>query len=269
MVVKIRVENVSFSYDSVKVLKDITFEVDNEILGIIGPNGSGKTTLLKCISSILKPRTGTIMLDNNELFTLNRKEIARSIGVVPQTASITFPLTVIDIVLMGRNPHKKRLEFETEKDIRIAENSLKATGIRHLANRLITELSGGELQKVIVARALAQEPKILLLDEPTAHLDINHQLEILEFIRNLNTEEKITVISVFHDLNLAARFCDKLILLNQGKIYSIGNIDEVLIAENIRNVYNVNVNIEQHPVTGRPNIILISHVNNEEKHVRT
>ncbi len=267
MVVKIRVENVSFNYDSIKALENITFEIDKNILGIIGPNGSGKTTLLKCISSILKPVTGTILLDNNELSTLNRKEIAKIIGVVPQTANITFPLTVIDIVLMGRNPHKKRLEFETEKDIRIAENSLKATGIHHLANRLITELSGGELQKVIVARALAQEPKILLLDEPTAHLDIHYQLEILEFIRNLNAEKKLTVISVFHDLNLAARFCDKLILLNDGKIYSIGNTDEVLIAENIRNVYKVNVKIEKHPVTGRPNVILISPVNNGDSYV--
>ncbi|RLF43972.1 MAG: ABC transporter [Thermoplasmata archaeon] len=257
MVVKIKVRNISFAYDSIEALKDVTFEVKKEILGIIGPNGSGKTTLLKCIAGVLKSE-GAILIDDMQINMLDRKEIAKKMGVVPQATIITFPLTVLDIVLMGRNPYKKKLEFITEQDIKIAENAMKATGIYHLAHRLVTELSGGELQKVIIARALAQEPEILLLDEPTSHLDVSHQLEILGFIKKLAIEKELTVIAVFHDLNLAANFCDKLMLLNKGKIFAIGNVEEVITSENIRKVYNVNVEIIKHPVTKKPNVILIS-----------
>lgn len=256
---KLKIKNITFYYESLKALEEVTFEAkDGEILGIIGPNGSGKTTLLKCINLILKPKIGTILINEADVSKLSRREIAKKIGMTPQISSKLFPFTVLDLVLMGRTPHLGRFEGESRRDLDIVKEAMKLTNIEPLANRLIDELSGGEFQRVIIARALAQEPDILLLDEPTLHLDINHQLEIMELIRKLAKNRGLTAIVVSHDLNLAARFCDRLLLLNSGKIYAFGSPKEVLSPEKIRKVYHINVKVNHHPESKSPNIILLS-----------
>jgi iron complex transport system ATP-binding protein len=237
-------------YASVKVLENIKFSVrEHEFLGIMGPNGSGKTTLLRCISRILKPKIGTVLLESKDIYKLKPKETAKKIAMVPQRGLTTnFPFIALDLVLMARTPHLGLLEYENTKDIEIAREAMRITHTLQLAHRAISELSGGELQRVIIARALAQEPKVLLLDEPTLHLDIQCQLEILELIKNL-VKEKLAVVAVFHDLNLASQYCNKLILLNNKKIVSAGLPEEVLTPENIKKVYNIDALVRRHPIT--------------------
>lgn len=248
------INNVTFSYNSTNVLQNITFRAEEgEIIGIIGPNGAGKSTLLKCINFSLKPKGGAILIDNKNLFQLDRKEIARNIGVVPQNLGINFPFTAFDIVLMGRTPYLGQIDRESLDDIRIAKEAMKITNTEHLAERSIDEISGGERQRVIIARALAQQPKILLLDEPTLHLDINHQLDILELAKELARNTKMIVILVSHDLNLSSRYSDKLILLQSGKIFAIGKPEEVITKENMMDIYRIeiemNYNTEIKPFT--------------------
>jgi len=256
---KVSVHGVTFFYGSIRALDNVTFEVhEGEILGVTGPNGSGKTTLLKCINGVLRPRMGSVLINEVDLLQLDRKEVAKRIGVVPQGNGMFFPFTVLDVVLMGRTPHLGRLERETAKDLEIAENAMRLTNTLHLADRFIDEISGGERQRVFIARALAQEPKILLLDEPTSHLDLCHQLEILELIRELAKNKGLTVIMVSHDLALASRYCDKLLLLSSGRIYSAGSPSDVLTRENIRNVYKIDVEVEYNERTKSMNIIPIS-----------
>jgi ABC-type cobalamin/Fe3+-siderophores transport systems, ATPase components len=250
---KLIVENICFNYMSSRILEDITFRVKSgESLGIMGPNGAGKTTLLRCISSTLKPHCGTILIDKNDVKSLSRREIAKNMGVVPQTSRIDFGFAVFEIVLMGRTPHITGM-FESLEDYEIARNAMELTNITHLAKRTFDELSGGEKQRVIIARALAQQPKILLLDEPTTHLDISCQFEILNLVKSLS--KNIVVISVFHDLNLAAHYCDNLMLLNGHKIVSMGSPENVLTPENIKRVYGVDVLIKRNPFTNTPYII--------------
>jgi len=204
-------------------------------------NGTGKSTLLKCINLSLKPKGGVILIDNRNLFELDRKEIARNIGVVPQNSAINFPFTAFDIVLMGRTPYLGQINRESLDDIRIAKEAMEITNTEHLAERPIDEISGGERQRVIIARALAQQPKILLLDEPTLHLDINHQLDILELAKELARKNKLVVVLVSHDINLSSRYSDKLVLLQSGKIFAIGKPEEVITKENMRDIYNIEV----------------------------
>lgn len=240
-----------------KVLNDISFELEEgEVLGIIGPNGSGKTTLLRCINMNLEPESGTILIDGRNILELDRREIARHIGVVPQSAATDFPFTVLSVVLMGRTPWLDRFSGESSRDIEIARNAMEITGTLHLAARSIDELSGGERQRVIIARALAQQPGILLLDEPTLHLDIKHKLGILELVRRLSREKGLMVILVSHDLDLAARYSDRLLLLNNGTIFSTGPPGDVITAENIREVYGVSAEIVHGSLTGMPHVIL-------------
>lgn len=256
---ELRILSLSFCYDSIEALKDVSLQVNSgEILGIIGPNGSGKTTLLKCINKKLNFRVGTVLIDSRNVLEMSRKEIARNIGVVPQISSVSFPFTVFDIVLMGRYPHTKRFTGETEKDIAITQHCLELTGIKYLSSRPVTEISGGEYQKVIIARALAQEPKILLLDEPTLHLDISHQIEILDLVRNLAQEKKLVIVIVLHDLNLAVRYSDRILILNKGKIFASGTPEEVINADNIREVYGVEVEINRSDREGYLNIVPLS-----------
>lgn len=258
---KLKIRGLDFSYDSVKALESVSLEAnEGEILGVIGPNGSGKTTLLKCINLTLKPKAGVVLIGEEEVLNMERKKIAREVAIVPQSSSISFPFTVLDVVLMGRIPHLSRLGREGERDLKVVEEAMRATDTLSFANRLIDELSGGELQRVIIARALAQEPSILLLDEPTLHLDINHQLEILKLIRKLTGEEGLATIMVSHDLNLAARYSDKLLLLNAGRVYSAGSIGEVLTPENIKNTYKVKVEVRHHEATKSYNVILLSSI---------
>ena len=260
---QLKVRDISFYYDSFKAVDRVSFEVESGlILGIVGPNGSGKTTLLRCINKALKPEAGTVFLDDVNLILTKQKEIAQKIGVVPQNSISRFPFTVFDIVLMGRFPHLSRFEKETEKDFNIVQRCLKLAGVEQLASRLITEISGGEHQKVIVARALAQEPQVLLLDEPTLHLDINHQLELLELLSILAKKEGLIVVMVSHDLNLAARYSNRIMILKEGKIFRAGLPKEVLTCQCIKEVYGIETEITQGPATGLFNIIPVSTIRN-------
>jgi iron complex transport system ATP-binding protein len=233
------VQNVTFSYRSTPSLSRVSLKLEeSEILGMIGPNGSGKTTLLKCINKILQPKQGTIVLDNQEIKKLSRLEVAKHIGYVPQSsANNPNALSVFEVVMMGRRPH---ITWQSsEKDTEKVWTALKMLNIESLALRDFYELSGGEQQKVLIARAAAQEAKILLLDEPTSSLDIRHQLEVMNLIRKLVAKEKLSAALAIHDLNLAARFCDKIVMMKRGEIFATGEATTVLTPENIRAVYGV------------------------------
>ena len=237
-------------YGSVKVLENVSFTIGSgELVGLLGPNGSGKTTLLKAISGALRPKAGAVYLNEAEIFGMKSREVARNIAVVPQNTDVNFDFTALDIVLMGRHPHLSRFKLEGEKDLTVAKNAMELTNTWHLAERRISELSGGERQRVVIARALAQEPKVLLLDEPTTHLDINSQLEIMDLLKELCIQRGLILLTVFHDFNLAARYCDAIILLNKGKIVSIGRVDEALTSENIKKVFQVDAVVKKHPLT--------------------
>jgi iron complex transport system ATP-binding protein len=237
---RLSVQGIEFAYNSVPVLKDVAFEAkEGEIIGVLGPNGSGKTTLLRCMNRALSPSKGTVMVEDKEIGSMSRKEIASEMAVVPQNCVITFPFTALEVVMMGRNPSMDRFQREAKEDIEIVKRSMDATSVSGLAGRSMNQLSGGERQRVIIARALAQQPKIMLLDEPTLHLDVNHQMEIMELVKELANREKLTVIMVSHDLNLAARYCDKLILLSEGKVLSAGKVPEVLTQDNVEKVFKI------------------------------
>jgi iron complex transport system ATP-binding protein len=248
----LEIKDVDAYYGSVKVLESVDFSAaQGELLGILGPNGSGKTTLLRTIARILKPRTGAILLDGKHVLQMKDKEFSRTFATVPQDTAINFEFSALDIVLMGRNPHLKRLELESEKDIAIARRCMELTNCWQLAERPVTELSGGERQLVIIARALTQEPRVLLLDEPTSHLDINYQIEIMELLKHLTSHESLIIIAVIHDLNLAAQYCDRLVLLRNGTIIAIGSQYEVLTAENIKAAFGADVIVKRHEMTSQ------------------
>jgi len=235
---KLRINKLSFNYKSIVALKDVDLKLDlNEVLSIVGPNGSGKSTLLKCIDRILKPKQGAVLIDGRDVASIRLDELSKIIGYVPQTSTSTFPFTVFDIVLMGRKPYIRW--SVTEKDREVVAEILNYLGISALAARYLNELSGGEQQKVIVARALAQQPQILLLDEPTSNLDIKHQLEVLGIIKGLSRSRQLSVVMAMHDLNLASRFSDKMIMLKQGSIFAVGTPKSVITEENIESVYGV------------------------------
>jgi iron complex transport system ATP-binding protein len=257
--VLLNVDGVECRYGSVKVLEDVNLSVKGgDFLGILGPNGSGKTTLLKSISRILKPHKGTILLNETDIYSLKSVDVAKQMAVVPQETSIGFNFSALDIVLMGRNPHMKRFQMESEKDMAVARKVMNLTNIWHLAERPINELSGGEKQRVIIARALAQEPKILLLDEPLTHLDIMNQLEIMDLVKDLCVKEKLVVLAVFHDFNLAARYCNSAIMLKDNKIFAAGSLTDVLTSENIKSVFNVDAIVQKHLVTNSVFVVPLS-----------
>jgi iron complex transport system ATP-binding protein len=257
--VYLNVDGVECRYGSIKVLEDVNLRVeDGDFVGILGPNGSGKTTLLKSISRILKPHKGTILLNEADIYSLKSVEVAKQLAVVPQDTSIGFNFAALDIVLMGRNPHMKRFQMESEKDMAIARKVMNLTNIWHLAERPINELSGGEKQRVIIARALAQEPKILLLDEPLTHLDIINQLEIMDLVKELCVKEKLIVLAVFHDFNLAARYCNSAIMLKNNRVFAAGNLTDVLTSENIKSVFHVDAIVKKHLVTNSIFVIPLS-----------
>lgn len=248
----LEIKDVDAYYGCVQVLEGVDFNAaQGELLGIIGPNGSGKTTLLRAIARILKPKTGAILLDGKAVMQMKDKEFSRKFAAVPQDTTIQFDFSALDVVLMGRTPHLGRLELESEKDIDIARRCMELTNCWHLAERPVTELSGGERQLVIIARALTQEPKVLLLDEPTSHLDINYQIEIMGLLKHLTLHDGLIIIAVIHDLNLAAQYCDRLALLRDGKIVSLGTQYEVLTAENIKNAFGADVIVKWHEVTNQ------------------
>ena len=250
----VEVIGIDVSYGAKKILETISLHVEKgEILGIIGPNGAGKTPLIKAMSRIVAPENGEIHLNDRNLDSFSFRELAQKIAVVPQGFSISFDYTVRDVVMMGRHPYIGRLSSATPRDLEICDHVMRLANVTHLAASSVNEISGGERQRVLIARALAQEPRILLLDEATSNLDISHRIEILNIIRDLSTE--VTVISVFHDLNLAAYYCDRLIMLKDRRVFAAGEPQDVLTQETIHAVYGIDVLVKTHPLTGKPYIL--------------
>lgn len=237
---KISAEQIAVSYGKQHILKDASISARaKEFVGIIGPNGSGKSTLLKCIYRVLKPDRGCVCLGQEELLHMPYKESAKKMAVVAQHNYYNFDFSVREVVLMGRTPHKKALERDNAKDYRIVEEALETVGMTAFAERSFSTLSGGEQQRVILARALAQQTECLILDEPTNHLDITHQLQLMKLVKQLG----VTVISAIHDLNIAASFCDRLYALREGQIVGAGTPEEVLTRKFIREIYQVETEI--------------------------
>jgi len=224
----------------------------------VGPNGSGKSTLVRALSRVLRPISGRAMLDAVDIYEMTANELARRLAVVAQDYTVAFDFAVRDIVLMGRAPHLSRFGVERPQDYKIAEEAMGLTHTLVFADRPITSLSGGERQRCMIARALAQQPSVLLLDEPIAHLDINHQIEILDLARRLTTERGLATIVVLHDLNLASQYCDQLVLVSQGKVVAEGKPQDVVTEARIRVAYGTDVHVRQHPTTGRPYVTLVS-----------
>lgn len=252
------IHDVRVSYGAIEALRGATFQVEpGDLVGIIGPNGSGKSTLLKTVARVLQPDAGAVLLEGINLQERDTREIARIVGVVPQESPIVFDFSTLEVVLMGRSPHLGRFQMESEQDLATARRAMELTDTVHLADRPITALSGGEKQRVIIARALAQEPRILLLDEPTTALDINHQIEIMDIVTRLNRDQGVTILVVFHDLNLAAQYCDYLVALTEGTVFAIGPPAEVLTEDNVRDIYQAPVLVGTHPTTGRPQVSLL------------
>ena len=233
-------ENIRLSYGAQEILKGVSINGNTgEFIGIIGPNGSGKSTLLKCIYRILKPHAGQVFLDGEELSGISIRNSAKKMAVVAQHNYYNFDFSVMEVVLMGRAPHKKTMERDNAKVFQIAQKALETVEMEGFANRSFSTLSGGEQQRVILARALAQQTPCLILDEPTNHLDITHQIQLMKIVKNL----KVTVISAVHDLNIAAMFCDRLYVLQDGEIVGQGTPQEVLTAEFIKKIYRVETEI--------------------------
>lgn len=236
----IKAENINITLEKNNILKGINIEVDNkEVVGIIGPNGSGKSTFLKCIYRVLKPSDGAILLDKVDIKDMTVKESSKRLAVLSQHNNYNFDFTVKDIVLMGRSPHKKFMERDNKEDYDIVNDALKKVEMLEFKDRSFQSLSGGEQQRVILARALAQQPQCLILDEPTNHLDIKYQLQLMRIVKNLNIE----VIAAIHDLNIAAMYCDKIYVLKDGEIIKYGNPKEVLTQKLIKEVYEVDAEV--------------------------
>ena len=239
---ELKIDNVCFSYSSVPVLNNISLDLkENELVSILGPNGVGKSTLIHCINRILSPTSGTVLIDGKDVSEIKLKELAKQIGYVPYSANDSFPLSVIDTVLIGRHPHTKWGTLD--KDLDIVYDTLKMLGISHLAMRAFNELSAGQHQKVMLARGLVQEPVILLLDEPTSNLDVRHQLDVTKMLKRLAKEKNILIIMISHDINIAAKYSDKIILMHEGCIFDIGTPAEVITADNLKTVYGVTAEI--------------------------
>ena len=247
------VESLSFCYGKRPILDELNFTVPTgEITGIIGPNGSGKTTLLKCLNKSLTPTKGRITFMGQDLTGIKLRTLARLMGVVPQQWETPFAFTVREVVMMGRFPYFRRWAGERQEDRAVVKEAMMVTNTWELADRFITELSGGERQRVLIAQALAQTPRLLFLDEPTSHLDVNQTLEICTLLANLIRTKGLTVLAVFHDLNLAARYCQRLIMLKEGRIYAQGAPEEVLSGPNVSAVFGVETVVGSEPFTGRP-----------------
>ena len=265
----IEVEGLSFRYRTTEgrgrvwTLDHLSFHVDaGEILGIAGPNGSGKSSLLKIISGLLPAGEGDVRLGGRSLGKRSQMDIARLVAVVPQEYTQVFPFTVAETVLMGRFPHRTArwwsmgIGDETANDLARVQDAMVDTDVLSLADRLVSDLSGGERQRVMIARALAQEPNILLLDEPTAFLDINHQIDICSLIGQLRAERRLTVVLVSHDLNVASQYCDRVLMLKEGGLCRIGSPEETIRPDVLRMVYGCDVVVDAHPQTGRPRVTM-------------
>lgn len=242
----IQTENVGFSYDGTEVLRGIDMSVGRgKWVGLLGANGAGKSTLLKIISGILNPKTGRVFYNRREIKNLDRRETAKKIAYVPQNPNFGFPFTVAEVAIMGRAPYFGKFEFERDIDREVALGTLEAAGISHLENRLVTEISGGEKQLVSLARALAQEPEIMVLDEPLTFLDLKHRTEVMKLLLRLKAEKNISVISATHDIFSGLFYFDEIIMLKDGKIFAAGNAEEVVREEIFAAVYGIDVTVRK------------------------
>src|SRR6185436_9826969 len=250
------VTDITFAYSTLRavpqrVLDDVSLQVQRgSVVGLLGPNGSGKTTLLKIIAGVLKAPSGRVLIDGQAIEQLTRRDLARRLAVVPQETHSTFDFSVIDMVLMGRYPHLGTFELEGASDQAIAREALAATGTTSLELRRFATLSGGEKQRVVIASALAQASDMLLLDEPTASLDLGYQFDITALLRRLNVERGTTMIVSTHDLNLAAALCERIVLLKEGRVIAQGSTKDTLTAENIRVLYDVDADVQFHSRAG-------------------
>lgn len=260
----IELSGVTYGYGSEPAVLDVSFSVGRgEFLGIIGPNGSGKSTLMRLLSGVLSPWRGQIRFDGRPVSEYTRRELCRRVAVVPQETKIDFPFSVTEVVLFGRTPHLGGFAFEGDSDLRAAERAMARTQTGHLARRAITQLSGGERQRVILARALAQEPSFLLLDEPGAFLDIRHEVEMYDLLRELQAEG-MTILTVLHDLNLAALYCDRVALLDRGRLEQIGTPEEVLTYATLTRVYGTEIYVHKNDITGGLNILPLNREQRDE-----
>ena len=253
----ISAQNLAYEVGGKMLLGGVDLQADRgQLVGLIGPNGAGKTTLLRTISGILRYSQGSVRLEGSDLMSLSPRGVAAAIALVPQIAPYTYGFTSIELVLMGRYPHLGRFEIEGREDDRIARDAMRLTETEQFAGRTLDTLSGGERQRVFVARALAQQPRILLMDEPTANLDVLHQLKVFDLVRRL-VGDGLTAVAAIHDLNMAARYCDKLVLLSGGRVLAEGSPDEVLTPETIESAFGVKSAVYQDPITGSLAISLI------------
>lgn len=254
----IEIKGLGYSYGNSVVLKDLSFSVPKgEFFVIIGPNGSGKTTLMKVISGIMRPQNGQLEIFGCDIKTYSRKGLAKTIAFVPQMAQVDFPFSVMEVILLGRSPHLGVLGLEQERDLMIAEQAMSFTGVKYLANRRMDQLSGGEIQRVFIARAICQEPQIMLLDEPTASLDLAHQIRVMDLMERLKQEKGITVVMVSHDVNLAAMYGERLLLLKDGEMVSCGSPGEVLTYKTLEHAYGCRLLVDKSPVGKFPRVTLV------------
>jgi iron complex transport system ATP-binding protein len=255
----LQLSDVTTGYPGKEVLKGISTTIAAaDFVGVIGPNGAGKTTLFRVITRLLRPWTGTVLFDGQDIYSLAPAVLARRVATMPQLLETPFSFTVAEFVMMGRFPHLDRLQDPGKSDQAIVDESLELTDTADLRHRSLRELSGGERQRVILAQALAQKPELLLLDEPTAHLDIGHQVKILDLLKRMNTRQGLTVITVLHDLNLAGEYCSNIVLLKDGRLHGAGAPADVLTYRTIEEVYKTVVIVKDNPVSRKPYIILVS-----------
>jgi iron complex transport system ATP-binding protein len=241
----------SFAYGSEPVLSDVHLSVETgRFFGLMGPNGSGKTTLLQLLSGAIRANAGAVKIMGRDVTSWDRRELARLVAVVPQRFDLAFPFTVQEVVLLGRVPHRGPLALDRDDDLRVAREAMEAVEVAHLASRRMHELSGGEFKRVVVAKALAQQPRILLLDEPAAHLDIRHQVSLYQLIEDIRRRTGFTVVSAMHDLNLAAAYCDRVALLSQQRVARIGSVEEVMTYRHLRDVFGTDIYVGVNEFTG-------------------
>ena len=253
-------KNIHYAYNSHAVLCGVELEVSaGEFVGIIGPNGSGKTTLLRVLGGVAQPSQGDVHFEGRAVSEVSRAELAKRMACLTQTVNVNLPFTVRQVVLLGRHPHLKRFQNLGKQDEEIAQTAMTDAAVAELSEKMVTEISAGERQRVFLAMALAQQPELLMLDEPTSHLDIAHQVRIYELLRSLHRQRKLTVVVVSHDLNLAAEYCQKLILLHDGKVAVQGPAEQVIRKEVLEEVYGTEVTVQTNQTTGRPHVMLGRH----------
>ncbi len=254
----VKVEGLSYAYETTAVLSGLSFDVKKgEFFIVIGPNGSGKSTLMKALSGLLRPKQGKIRIMGRPILQYSRSALARSVAYLPQVSGLDFPFKVFDVVLFGRSPHQGIFGLASTKDMDMAQQAMVFTHVDHLAHRSLDRLSGGERQRVFIARAICQEPEIIILDEPTASLDIAHQLRIMDLMEKMKIEKKVTVIMVSHDVNLAAMYADTLMLINQGRLVKCGLPRDVLTCETLEAAYGCPLLVDDNPLGNHPRVTAV------------